>query len=182
MQPWLRERNPCVLHCLRPSSLLKQCVRSREHSGAHTHGPIEDGSKPRPAHLLAVHQVRLPTFRWTTSSIPGLLMQLCHLTMRVSHFICACTLSRGITTCRGMLVCAKEGGGGDAVALPSCAQLIGRDAGRATCPAFCTLAGAPSVLHSVDGARDRARRQRVLVGGVSLLGRKILERKGFERF
>eukprot|EP00964_Phaeocystis_antarctica_P084165 scaffold52984_cov73-Phaeocystis_antarctica.AAC.5 len=55
VQPWLRERNPCVLYCLRPSTTLKQCVRSRKHSGAHAHGPIANCSKPIEAHVLTVH-------------------------------------------------------------------------------------------------------------------------------
>ena len=145
MQPWLRERNPCVLHCLRPSSLLKQCVRSREHSGAHTHGPIEDSRKPRPAHLLAVHPGSVADLQvdhffdaWVAdAAFPP------HPASVALH-LCLHPLPRdNVPPHAGLCQRRRWRRRGDA--LPSCAQLIGRDAGRDTCPAFCTLAGAPSV-------------------------------------
>ena len=117
MQPWLRERNPCVLHCLRPSSLLKQCVRSREHSGAHTHGPIEDSRKPRPAHLLAVHPGSVADLQvdhffdaWVAdAAFPP------HPASVALH-LCLHPLPRdNVPPHAGLWLCAKEGGGGDAV-------------------------------------------------------------------
>ena len=164
VQPWLRERNPCVLYCLRPSTTLKQCVRSRKHSGAHAHGPIANCSKPIEAHVLTVHPRSIADLQVDNffdpcvadAALPphftSVALHLCHQLPRDKLHLC-CNLRRD-NVARHAGPCQRRRWRRRGDALANCAQLLWR--GRGTCPAVCTLAGAPGVpARRCGGARSR---------------------------
>ena len=148
MQPWLRERNPCVLHCLRPSTTVKQCIRSREHSGAHAHGPVANCSEPAEAHLLGVHPGSIADLQvdhffdpWVAdaalpSHLASFALHLCHHIPREKVHLCRHLLRDNVPRHAGPCQRRRWRQRGDALA--DCAQLLWR--GRCTCPAFRTLA------------------------------------------